>query len=165
MPPNVTPVAPVKFVPVITTEVEYPQPEAGAKLETVGGWEIGGIINARSGLPMEIGIVRPDVVMQCAAATCPVTINGVATTVPQGFVANLPSGALPLGFVGVINTPGGGASRNIRRPNLIPGVSPYLNNDRNLLNPAANAKGTVSPSAIPITMSRTVSDCVKCCSW
>jgi len=39
----------------------------------------------------------------------------------------------------VINTPGGGASRNIRRPNLIPGVSPYLNNDRNLLNPAAFA--------------------------
>jgi hypothetical protein len=57
--------------------------------------------------------------------------------VPQGFVANLPSGALPTGFVGVINTPGGGASRNIRRPNLIPGVDPYLNNDRNLINPAA----------------------------
>jgi hypothetical protein len=37
----------------------------------------------------------------------------------------------------VVNTPGGGASRNIRRPNLIPGVSPYLNNDRSLINPAA----------------------------
>ena len=105
----------------------------------LGGWEIGGIVNARSGLPLEIGIVRPDVVMQCAAATCPVTINGVATTVPQGFVAQLASGALPTGFVGVINTPGGGASRNIRRPNLIPGVNPYLNNDRNLINPAAFA--------------------------
>jgi hypothetical protein len=103
----------------------------------LGDWEIGGIVNARSGLPIEVGIVRPDVVMQCAQATCPVTVNGVATTVPQGFVANLPSGALPIGFVGVINTPGGGASRNIRRPNLIPGVNPYLNNDRNLINPAA----------------------------
>ncbi len=103
----------------------------------LGGWEIGGIVNARSGLPIEVGIVRPDVVMQCAQATCPVTVNGVATTVPQGFVANLPSGALPIGFVGVINTPGGGASRNIRRPNFIPGVNPYLNNDRNLINPAA----------------------------
>ena len=29
------------------------------------------------------------------------------------------------------------ASRNIRRPNLIAGVNPYLNNDRNLINPAA----------------------------
>ncbi|HEY4425942.1 MAG TPA: carboxypeptidase regulatory-like domain-containing protein [Pyrinomonadaceae bacterium] len=103
----------------------------------LGDWEIGGIVNARSGLPIEVGIVRPDVVMQCAQATCPVTVNGVATTVPQGFVANLPSGSLPIGFVGVINTPGGGASRNIRRPNLIPGVNPYLNNDRNLINPAA----------------------------
>ena len=103
----------------------------------LGGWEIGGIVNARSGLPIEVGITRPDVVMQCAQASCPVTVNGVATTVPQGFVANLPSGALPIGFVGVINTPGGGASRNVRRPNLIPGVSPYLNNDRSLINPAA----------------------------
>jgi hypothetical protein len=77
--------------------------------------------------------------MQCAQDTCPVTLNNVVTTVPRGFVAQLTSGTLPTGFVGVINTPGGGASRNIRRPNLIPGVSPYLNNDRNLLNPAAFA--------------------------
>src|SRR5271157_4653351 len=30
--------------------------------------------------------------------------------------------------------------------------------------PAASAKGTVSPSDIPITMSRTTSEPVKCCS-
>jgi hypothetical protein len=56
-------------------------------------------------------------------------------------VAQLPTvssaAPLPLGFIAVVNTPGGGASRNVRRPNLIPGVSPYLNDDRNLLNPAA----------------------------
>src|SRR5215213_8810570 len=103
----------------------------------LGNWEIGGIINARSGLPIEVGITRPDVVMQCAAATCPVTINGVTTTVPNGFVAQLTSGTLPLGFVGVVNTPGGGASRNIRRPNIAPGVNPYQNDDRSLINPAA----------------------------
>ena len=103
----------------------------------LGDWEIGGIINARSGLPIEVGITRPDVVMQCVATTCPVSINGVATTVPQGFVAQLTSGTLPVGFMGVVNTPGGGASRNVRRPNLVPGVSPYLNNDRSLINPAA----------------------------
>jgi hypothetical protein len=108
----------------------------------LGNWEIGGIINARSGLPLEIGITRPDVVIQCAAATCPVTINGVTTTVPTGFVAQLPgtinaANPLPVGFVGVVNTPGGGASRNVRRPNIVPGVNPYLNNDRSLINPAA----------------------------
>jgi carboxypeptidase family protein len=108
----------------------------------LGDWEVGGIVNARSGLPIEVGITRPDVLIQCAAPTCPVTINGVATAVPSGFVAQLPgtinaANPLPLGFMGVVNTPGGGASRNVRRPNLIPGVDPYLNNDRNVINPAA----------------------------
>ena len=110
----------------------------------LGDWEVGTIVNARSGLPIEVGITRPDVVIQCADATCPATINGVATTVARGFVAQLPgtinaASPLPLGFVGVVNTPGGGASRNVRRPNLIAGVNPYLNNDRNILNPAAFA--------------------------
>jgi hypothetical protein len=104
----------------------------------VGDWEIGGIVNARSGLPIEVGITRPDVVIQCAAATC--SMGG--STVPNGFVAQLPgtvnaASPLPAGFIAVVNTPGGGASRNVRRPNRIPGVNPYLNNDRSLINPAA----------------------------
>lgn len=108
----------------------------------LGNWEVGTILNARSGLPIELGIVRPDVVVQCQnAAGCPVSNAAGAAIVPQGFVAQLPTfssaSPLPLGFIAVVNTPGGGASRNVRRPNLIPGVNPYLNSDRSLLNPAA----------------------------
>lgn len=111
----------------------------------LGGWEVGGILNARSGVPVEVLVVRPDVVVRCQlAAGCP---NGAGGTFANGFVANLPSfgssfPALPTGFAAVINTPGGGASRNIRRPNLIPGVDPFLNNDRNFINPAAFATPT-----------------------
>ena len=108
----------------------------------LGDWELGAIVNARSGLPIEVGITRPDVVIQCANATCPATINGVVTTVPQGFVAQLPgtinaANPLPVGFVGVVNTPGGGASRNVRRPNVVSGAPFYVDNDRFIINPAA----------------------------
>jgi len=110
-----------------------------------GNWEVGAIFNARSGLPIDVTITRPDMVAVCGAAGgC--TINNSATTttvVPQGFTVQLPTISstqpLPVGFIAVVNAPGGGASRQTRRPNLIPGVSPYLNNDRNVLNPAAFA--------------------------
>jgi hypothetical protein len=114
----------------------------GAMNVLFGGWEIGGIFNARSGVPVEILVVRPDVVVQCQlAGGCP---NGAGGTFANGFVANLPSfgssfPAMPTGFVAVVNTPGGGNSRNIRRPNLISGADPFLGNDRNFINPAAFA--------------------------
>ena len=108
-------------------------------------------------MPVEVLVVRPDIVAQCQnAAGCLVntgiTTAGVITTatVPNGYTTNLPtigtggvSGStfnpipLPTGFIAVVNTPGGGNSRNIRRPDLIAGANPFLNNDRNFINPAA----------------------------
>ena len=110
----------------------------------VGGWEVGGILNARSGVPVEVLVVRPDTVAVCQlAAGCSFTNNnGGTVSVAQGFTATLgtnPSTGVPLptGFTVVSNTPGGGASRNVRRPNLI--GNPYLDEDRQFLNPAAFA--------------------------
>jgi hypothetical protein len=107
----------------------------------LGNWEVGGIVNARSGLPIEVLITRPDVVIQCtnAAAGCNA---GEVRALPGTINAASP---LPAGFTAVVNTPGGGASRNVRRPDLVPGVSPYLNGDRGRLNPAAFA--TPAPGA------------------
>ncbi|HEY2866395.1 MAG TPA: TonB-dependent receptor [Pyrinomonadaceae bacterium] len=108
----------------------------------IGGWQLGGILNARSGVPVEVLIVRPDVVIQCQlAAGCP---NGSGGTFANGFTAQLPTlnGAfpkLPQGFIAVINTPGGGASRNNRRPDLIAGANPFADSDRQFINPAAFA--------------------------
>jgi hypothetical protein len=111
----------------------------------LGGWEVGLIANMRSGVPLEIGIVRPDVVIQCtntAGCVVPTGAGGATTTFANGFVAQLPgtinaANPLPPGFVAVVNTPGGGASRNVRRPDLVAGVNPYLTIDRLTLNPAA----------------------------
>jgi len=88
----------------------------------LGNWQIGTIVNGRSGLPLEIGIVRPDVVIQCKnPAGCVVQTSsaGATTTYANGFVAQLPgtvnaANPLPPGFIAVVNTPSGGASRNDR---------------------------------------------------
>jgi hypothetical protein len=84
----------------------------------IGGWEVGTILNARSGLPINVLLTRPDVVYQCA--------GGVISSNPGA------------GCTALINTPGG-AARNVRRPDLIPGVDPFLGSDRQFLNPAAFA--------------------------
>ena len=109
-----------------------------------GNWEIGTILNMRSGLPIDVTITRPDTVAVCAAASCVVNDSATTTrTVPNGFTVQLPSvnssQPLPVGFVAVVNAPGGGSSRQTRRPDLLSGVNPYLNNDRNFLNPTAFA--------------------------
>jgi hypothetical protein len=88
--------------------------------QLAGGWSIGGIINARSGLPVNVLIQRNDVVYVDAA----------------GNVFNNPAA----GRTAVINTPGGGSSRNVRRPDLVPGVDPFIKDGGLLfLNPAAFA--------------------------
>lgn len=108
----------------------------------LGGWQIGAIANARSGVPVEVLITRPDVVVVCRqAGGCP---NGSGGFFAQGFVAQLPTfnssfTQMPVGFVAVVNTPGGGNSRNIRRPSLVPGVNPFAGADRQFINPAAFA--------------------------
>jgi hypothetical protein len=97
--------------------VLYTVPGSGA---LTGGWTIGGIANARSGLPVPVLITRADIVYVDAA----------------GIVWNAPAADR----TAVINTPGGGASRNIRRPDLVPGVDPFIKNGGLLfLNPAAFA--------------------------
>ena len=83
----------------------------------LGGWDVGAIVNARSGLPIDVRVTRPDVVYMDAAGNV--------------------FGSAAAGRTAVINTPGGGSSRNVRRPNLIPGVDPYLKNGLQWLNPAA----------------------------
>ena len=110
----------------------------------LGNLEIGGIANLRSGVPVDVTLTRADVVAQCVAASCIINDSATTTTtVSQGFTTSLPSVSasqpMPAGFAAVVNAPGGGSSRQTRRPDLIAGVDPYLNADRNFLNPAAFA--------------------------
>jgi hypothetical protein len=69
-----------------------------------GGWRVGGILNARSGVPLNVTITRDD----------NRTVNGVT----------------------VVNIPGGN-SRGTQRPDIVPGVDPYLKDGVRWLNPAA----------------------------
>jgi hypothetical protein len=101
-------------------------PGTGIAEAILGGWDVGGIVNGRSGLPVNVLITRPDVVY--------VDATGAVFTNPAA------------GRSAVINTPGGGASRNVRRPDLVPGVDPFISSGGLLfLNPAAFA--TPAPGA------------------
>jgi hypothetical protein len=90
-----------------------------------GGWEVGGILNARTGLPMDITLTRPDLVYQINAAgqyvSSPIVTGGVVQT------------------TAVINNPFGGAFRNNRRPSVVAGANTFLStgDGRYFLNPAA----------------------------
>jgi hypothetical protein len=92
----------------------------------LGGWQFGTLFNARTGLPIDVEIVRPTVVYQNnttgVITSSPVVTGGVVQTTP------------------LVNVPGGGQSRNVARPDLLPGVDPYLHNQGWLyVNPTAFA--------------------------
>ena len=87
----------------------------------LGGWDVGGIVNARSGVPINVLVTRPDLLYRDTA-------SGLYYTGPAA------------GREAVINTPGGGASRNVRRPDLMSGVDPFIEDGGLIfLNPAAFA--------------------------
>jgi hypothetical protein len=71
-----------------------------------GGWRIGGVLNARSGVPINVITSRTDTV----------TVGGATVT----------------------NVPGGN-HRGTQRPDLVPGVDPYLRDGVRWLNPSAFA--------------------------
>ena len=90
-----------------------------------GGWEVGGIVNARTGLPIDVTLSRPDIVYQ---------INGTNQYV-QSPILN----GTTVTTTAVIDNPYGGAFRNNRRPSVVAGVDPFLHtgDGRFFLNPAA----------------------------
>ena len=85
----------------------------------LGNWLLDTTVTLRTGKPIDVRLARPDVAY--------VDADGVVF------------GAPGVGRTAVVNTPGGGSVRGLRRPDLVPGVSPFLGNDRAFLNPAAFA--------------------------
>ena len=90
-----------------------------------GGWDLGGILNARTGLPMDIRITRPDIVYRDtrnnSIVNAPILAGTTVVTEPA------------------INVPYGGNSRDVRFPSVVSGVDPFLHlSDRRfVVNPAA----------------------------
>ena len=91
-----------------------------------GGWQVGGVLNYRTGLPIDLRVVRADTLYtdtrNGSIVTNPILVGGVPVT------------------QAIINTPGGGNTRNVRRPDVVAGVDPFIQNPsdkRYILNPAA----------------------------
>ena len=103
---------------------EIPYKGSGLSGAVLGNWQVGAILNARSGLPVPVQIVRPDVVYRDAAGN----IFASAAT----------------DRIAIINTPRGGSTRNVRRPDLIPGVDPFIH--------GASASGCVK-TQLPFSVS------------
>jgi len=92
----------------------------------LGGWEIGGVMNARTGLPIDLTIARDDIAYRVNSTGAYVQRPLVAS---DGTVLTTP----------VVNNPWGGAFRNNRRPDVVGGGNPFLSSPtdkRVFLNPA-----------------------------
>jgi hypothetical protein len=106
----------------------------------LGNWEIGTIMSARSGIPVPVQITRPDVVFRALPG---VTFSGnsIAGQIFGSQVLSSASGVAGCPTTvcteAIVNVPGGGNTRNVRRPDIVPGVDPFLSNG--YLNPAAFA--------------------------
>jgi hypothetical protein len=91
----------------------------------LGGWELGGVYNYRTGLPINIVLTRSDNVYQSLIDgkfyANPVIVGGVVRS------------------VALINSPGGLSSRQFRRPDVVAGVNPFIEGAGKTLylNPAA----------------------------
>ena len=92
-----------------------------AAQSVLGGWEIGGILNARTGLPIDVTVALDQIVSTGQYVSSPVVQGGQVLTIP------------------VIDNPFGGAFRSNRRPDVVAGVNPFLHtgDGRYFLNPAA----------------------------
>ena len=115
--------------------------DLGRALNTVaGGWELGGIVNFRTGVPIDVLITRPDVsyIGQTGPYVGQTFSAPITDTARCGaFLYNNSVYGNGICTVAVQNVPGGGNTRNIRRPNIVPGVNPYLKQGLQYLNPAA----------------------------
>ena len=120
----------------------------------LGGWMLGGVYNGRSGLPLDLRITRADVVIQCTNS------GGRLRGGPSAAAALRRSARRPRcrpASPRSINTPGGNASRNTRRPDIVPGVDPFLSLDGGnlrlpqsggLRHPAPGTYGNLSRNAL-----------------
>ena len=105
-----------------------------------GGWQLGGILNFRTGVPIDVLITRPDVAYLGVAGSAYAGQTFSSPVLNAGCPAFLSNGSLygpGICTLAVQNVPGGGNTRNIRRPNIVPGVNPLLKNGLQYLNPAA----------------------------
>jgi hypothetical protein len=113
---------------------------SGPVAAVLGDWQVGSVVNFRSGVPIDVLITRPDVAYVGVSGSPyagQVFSNPVLNPSCPAFTTNGSLIGPGVCTAAVINTPGGGNTRNIRRPNRVPGVSPYLKQGKQFLNPAA----------------------------